>query len=70
MPLTDREYEDVYAEALLCLADDKHAVGKPFIDGTGARYCMVDERRLNDKAVLELWWGEDIAPKILEGRRG
>ena len=40
MQLTDVEYEDAYAEALLCLADEGHAVGEPFISGTGARYCI------------------------------
>jgi hypothetical protein len=35
MPLTDVEYEDAYAEALLCLADDGHAVSRPvFTRGT------------------------------------
>jgi hypothetical protein len=68
VPLTDAEYEDAYAEALLCLADDGHAVGQPFINGTGARYCMVDERKLTDKNVLELWWDKRIARKILQGR--
>ena len=67
-PLTDTEYEDAYAEALLCLADDGYAVGEPFINGTGARYCMVDDRKLTDREVLELWWKTDIARKILQGR--
>ena len=71
VPLTDAEYEDAYSEALLCLADEGHVVGKtfmPFTIGTGARYCMVDDRKLSDRGVLELWWGEDIAGKILQGR--
>ena len=67
IPLTDAEYEDAYAEALLCLAE-RHAVGKPFINGAGTRYCMVDERKLADHEVLELWWERDIARKILRGR--
>lgn len=67
MSITDAEYEDAYAEALLCLADDGHAVGTPFYRGTGARYCIVDDRKLTDKDVLELWW-EDIASDIMEGR--
>jgi len=77
MSITDAEYEDAYAEALLCLAayaeallclaDDGHAVGTPFYNGTRARYCIVDDRKLTDKDVLELWW-EDIASDIMEGR--
>ena len=68
MPLTDAEYEDAYTEALLCLADSGHAVGTPFINGTGARYCMVDNRKLTDREVLEMWWKRDIASEILQGR--
>ena len=72
MPLTDADYEDAYAEALLCLADEGHAVGTPFntdfINGTTGRGCMVDNRKLSDRGVLELWWGEDIASAILDGR--
>jgi hypothetical protein len=68
MPLPDAEYEDAYAEALFCLADGGHAVGVPFIDGTATRHCYVDDRRLSDKGVLELWWGKDIARNILRGR--
>ena len=67
-PLTDAEYEDTYTEALLCLADDGHAVGEPFINGTGARYCMVDGRKLTDREVLETWWKHDITSEILQGR--
>jgi hypothetical protein len=40
----------------------------PFIDGTATRHCYVDDRRLSDKDVLELWWGKNIARKILSGR--
>jgi hypothetical protein len=29
---------------------------------------MVDEHKLTDKDVLELWWEKDIARKILKGR--
>ena len=68
MRLTDAEYEDAYAEALLCLADDRHAVGEPFISGTGARYCMVDDQKLTDREVLDLWWKSDITGEILQGR--
>jgi hypothetical protein len=68
MQLSDAEFEDAYAEALLCLVDDGYAVGKPFCDGTGARYCTVEKHCLNDKDILELWWGKDIARRILEGR--
>lgn len=71
MPLTDAEYEDAYAEALRCLADDGYAVGEPFINGTngsGARCCMVGDRKLTDREVLVLWWTEDIAREILQGR--
>lgn len=67
-PVTRAEYEDAYMEALRCLADSGHAVGKPFYDTTGTRYCIVDERKLNDEAVLKLWWGDEITRKILEGR--
>jgi hypothetical protein len=67
MAITDQEYEDAYAEALFCLADDGHTVGIPFANGTGVRRCEVDSRSLDDKNVLELWWGE-IASQILEGR--
>lgn len=69
MPLSDDEYEDAYAEALRCLFDTGHAVGKPSHDGT-ARYCMVNGHRLTDKDVLELWWEPEIARKILQGRQG
>ena len=72
MPLTDAEYEDAYTEALRCLADSGHAVGSPFINGftngTSARYCMVDNRKLTDREVLEMWWKADISREILEGR--
>jgi hypothetical protein len=68
MSLTDTEYEDAYAEALLCLADDGRVVGAPFYNGSGARYCMVDGRKLTDQDVLELWWEKDIAREILKGR--
>jgi hypothetical protein len=68
MPLSDAEYEEAYAEALFCLADGGHAVGVPCIDGTATRHCFVDDRRLSDKDVLELWWGKDITRKILRGR--
>jgi hypothetical protein len=68
MPLSEAEYEDAYAEALFCLADGGHAVEVPFIDGPATRHCYVDDRRLSDKDVLELWWGKDIARKILSGR--
>jgi hypothetical protein len=68
MSLTDAEHEDAYAEALLCLADEGYAVSTPFRNGTGARYCMVDNRKLTDKDVLELWWDKEIAGEILEGR--
>ena len=66
--LTDADYEDAYAEALLCLADDGHSVGTPFINGTGARYCIVDDRKLTDQQVLEMWWRADISRDILQGR--
>ena len=68
VPLTDAEYEDAYAEALRCLSDEGHAVGKPFINSTGARYCVVDDRKLTDNEVLEMWWKADIARVILQGR--
>ena len=70
-PLTDAEYEDAYAEALRCLADDGYAVGEPFMftNGIGARYCLLDDRKLTDRAVLEMWWKADIAREILRGRR-
>ena len=68
MPLTDAEYEDAYAEALRCLDDEGYAVGTPFFNGTGARYCMVDDRKLTDREVLEMWWEADIASEILRGR--
>jgi hypothetical protein len=29
---------------------------------------MVDNRKLTDKDVLELWWDKEIAGEILEGR--
>ena len=67
-PLTDADYEDAYAEALRCLADDGHAVGEPFINGTGARYCMVDDSNLTDREVLEQWWKREITREILQGR--
>ena len=69
MPLSDAEYEDAYAEALRCLVDDGHAVVRPLpLSNTGARHCMVNGRKLNDKDVLELWWGKAIARKIMRGR--
>ena len=69
-PLTDAEYEDAYAEALRCLAEEGYAVREPFMftNGTGARYCMMDDRELTDREVLELWWKANIARKILQGR--
>jgi hypothetical protein len=70
MPITDAEYEDAYAEALLCLADDGHVVGEPFRNGTETRYSIVDGRKLNDEAVLELWWESEITEEIIEGRSG
>ena len=67
IPLTEQEYEHAY-EALLCLDDDGHAVGRPLrLRRTSARG-MVDGRKLNDKAVLEHWWGKAIAWKIMRGR--
>jgi hypothetical protein len=68
MPLSDAEYEDVYREALLCLADDGRIVETPFYNGNGVRYCLVDNRKLTDEEVLKLWWHEDITRKILKGR--
>jgi hypothetical protein len=68
MPLTAAEYEDAYAEALVCLADDGHQVGVPFRNGTGARYCTVDGRKLDDRGVLEAWWEAEITAEILEAR--
>ena len=72
VPLTDAEYGDAYSEALLCLADEGHAVGTPFINGfingASGRRCMVDDCKLSDREVLELYWGEDIAGEILQGR--
>ena len=67
LPLTDADYEDAYSEALLCLADEGHAVGTAFFNGTGARYCMVDDRKLTDREVLEMWWTRGIAREILRG---
>jgi hypothetical protein len=68
MRLTDTEYEDAYTEALLCLADDGHAVGTPFYNSAGTRYCMVDARQLTDAAVLLLWWNSNITRQILKDR--
>jgi hypothetical protein len=68
MPLSATEYEDAYAEALLCLADDGHAVGVPQGTSNGTRYCYVDDQKLSDQGVLELWWGEEIPEEIFEGR--
>ena len=68
MLLTDAEYQDAYAEALRCLADEGHAVGEPYISGTGERYCMVDNGTLSDREVLDKWWTRDIASAILQGR--
>ncbi len=68
MHLTDAEYEDAYQEALSCLAEEGHSVGIPFIHGTGARYCMVDDRKLSDRQVLTLWWRDAITREILQGR--
>jgi hypothetical protein len=68
MRLSEAEYEDPYAEALLCLEDDGHAVGVPFIDRTATRQCRVDGCRLSDEEVLELWWGKNITGKILRDR--
>ena len=70
MPLSDAEYEDAYAEALLCLSDDGHVVGSPYINATGTRHCRVDNRLVSDQAVLELWWGKDLTARILKGRAG
>jgi hypothetical protein len=70
MPITDEEYEDAYLEALRCLADDGHVVSTPLRDASGTRYCMVDCRKLDDRAVVEAWWEEDVARVILEGRGG
>ena len=67
MPLSETEYEDAYAEALFCLTEVGHAVGKPVFTNR-VRHCSVDQRKLNDKDVLELWWGKDTAKKILRGR--
>jgi hypothetical protein len=70
MPLTEEEYEDAYREALLCLAEDGHDVGAPFIAANRRRICLVDGRTLDDHQVLELWWGSDISCQITEGRNG
>jgi hypothetical protein len=68
MPITDEEYEEVYVEALRCLAENGHVVGEPFPSVGGQRYCVVDGFQLDDKCVLELWWGREITAEILEGR--
>jgi hypothetical protein len=67
MPITDEEYEDAYVEALRCLAEDGRVVGEPFLEG-GQRYCVVDGFKLDDAAVLKLWWESEIAAEILDGR--
>ena len=59
MAITDQEYEDAYAEALVCLADDGHTVGIPFANGTGIRRCEADSRSLDDESVLETVVGRD-----------
>jgi hypothetical protein len=65
--VTDEEYEDVYQEALLCLAENSN-VGFPFQQPDGARRCEVDGLLLNDSQVIELWWGKEIAEKIRRER--
>jgi hypothetical protein len=68
MALTDEEYEDVYREALRCLADDGCTVGVPTKTKAGIRHCDVDGRKLDDRGVLEAWWGEAVTRRILKGR--
>jgi hypothetical protein len=69
MLLTDEEYEDVYREALRCLADDGRTVGVPHkTKAVAARHCVVDGRTLDDRGVLETRWGEEITRRILKAR--
>ena len=68
MRLSDSDYEDAYAEALVCLADDGHSVSQPFFNSTGTRYCDVDGQKFDDEQVLQAWWQDEITQQILEGR--
>jgi hypothetical protein len=67
--VTDKEYEDVYHEALHCLGEDS-SIGFPFQQPDGTRVCEVDGRLLPDDQVIELWWGKDIAEQIRRERGG
>ena len=68
MRLSDSDYEDAYAEALVCLADDGHVVGKPSFNPAGQRHCVVDGKNLTDEQVLQAWWKDEITQQIMEGR--
>lgn len=65
--MTDEEYEDVFREAIHCLAENV-SVGFPFQDQDGTRVCEVDGRKLRDDQVIELWWGKEIAEQVRRER--
>ena len=62
-PLTFEEYEDIYRETLLCLAE-QFSVGDPFVNPSGNRLCMIGGFPLNDDEVLKRWWGDEIGDEI------
>ena len=67
--MTDEEYEDIYGEALHCLAEAL-SVGEPFVDSRGVRVCKVEGALLDDEQVLQRWWGEEIVADIRREYRG
>ena len=62
-PLSCEEYEDIYRETLICLAEQA-SVGNPFVDSNGYRKCMIDGIPLNDDEILRRWWGNEIGNDI------
>ncbi len=61
--MTDEEYEDLYCEALRCLAE-RFSVGQPFVRPDGMRVCSVDGILVEDEQVLKDWREEELVEKI------
>ena len=46
----------------------RSSLGVGVTSGTGATYCIVDDRKRTDRKVLEMWWQREITSEILQGR--
>jgi hypothetical protein len=64
MPLTPEEYEDVYLEAVRCLAE-RYSVSE-ILEEHQRRKCEIEGHLLGEEDVLRLWWGIAIANEILD----